>query len=181
MQLSHNIVHTAQYHGLSLCYFYKRQASAGPVTFVATLRHRDHDNEASLPFWSELSSVFLASKHLFLPHARITSHATAKTTNTMNDTMALTDILLAELLPLESSETGGDPNTTTTPAPRNPPFDTEQEPFQIMQDVVLGFPLHTKQNETNNDPPMPTPTPDQPTPPPNDRPSPPGMLLQLIL
>jgi hypothetical protein len=47
----------------------------------------------------------------------------------MSDTMALIDILLAELLPLENSETGGDPNTTTTPAPRNPPFDTKQEPF----------------------------------------------------
>ncbi len=80
----------------------------------------------------------------------------------MNEPMVLTDILLAELLPRENSETGGDPNTATTPAPRNQPFDT-------------------KQNETNNDPPMPMPTPDQPTPPPNDRPSPPGMLLQLIL
>jgi hypothetical protein len=99
----------------------------------------------------------------------------------MNDTMVLTDILLAELLPRENSETGGDPNTATTPAPRNQPFDTKQEPFQMMQDMVLGFPLHTKQNETNNDPPMPMPTPDQPTPPPNDRPSQLGMLLQLIL
>ncbi len=62
IQLSHNIVHTAQYHGLSLCYFYRRQASAGPVTFVATSRHRDHDNEASLPFWSELSSVFFSQQ-----------------------------------------------------------------------------------------------------------------------
>jgi hypothetical protein len=31
--------------------------------------------------------------------------------------MALTNILLAELLPLEKSKTGRDPNTTTNPAP----------------------------------------------------------------